>query len=133
MALAFFFVTNILGALISTSVSAQALTMTRTRIVTGFFRSNWSLQSTERLGHVQQLLTMNSNATANAVENLSSGLQSILMLCGLLGVALAVDPAAALGVIAIGIVLSLALRPFNQLSRQANRELSRSPGPWPPR
>ncbi len=124
LALAAFLCTNILGALISTSVSAQALTMTRTRIVTGFFRSNWALQSTERLGHVQQLLTMNSNATANAVGNISSGLQSVLMLCGLLGVALAVDPAAAIGVIAIGIVLSLSLRPFNRLSRRANRELS---------
>jgi ABC-type multidrug transport system fused ATPase/permease subunit len=123
--LAFFLFTQIGGALLSTSVSAQALTMTRTRVVTGFFRSNWSLQSTERLGHVQQLLTMNSNATAGAVQNLSSGLQSILMLCGLLGVALFVDPAAALGVIGIGIVLSLILRPFNARTRRANRELSK--------
>jgi ATP-binding cassette subfamily B protein len=125
VALGAFLCTNILGALISTSVSAQALTMTRTRIVTGFFRSNWSLQSTERLGHVQQLLTMNSNATAGAVQNLSSGLQSALMLAGLLGVALAVDPAAALGVIGLGIVLSVSLRPFNARTRRANRELSR--------
>jgi ABC-type multidrug transport system fused ATPase/permease subunit len=125
VSLAFFLFTQIGGALLSTSVSAQALTMTRTRVVTGFFRSNWSLQSTERLGHVQQLLTMNSNATAGAVQNLSSGLQSILMLCGLLGVALFVDPAAALGVIGIGIVLSLILRPFNARTRRANRELSK--------
>jgi ABC-type multidrug transport system fused ATPase/permease subunit len=126
VALTLFLCSTILGALLSTSVSAQALTMTRTRIITGFFRSNWSLQSTERLGHVQQLLTMNSNATANAVQNLSSGLQSILMLSGLLGVALAVDPAAAVGVIGIGIVLSLMLRPFNLRSRRANRELSKT-------
>jgi ABC-type multidrug transport system fused ATPase/permease subunit len=46
-------------------------------------------------------------------------------LSGLLGVALAVDPAAAAGVIGIGIVLSLMLRPFNQRSRRANRELSK--------
>jgi ABC-type multidrug transport system fused ATPase/permease subunit len=126
VALALFLCSTILGALLSTSVSAQALTMTRTRIITGFFRANWSLQSTERLGHIQQLLTMNSNATAAAVQNLSSGLQSVLMLAGLLGVALAVDPAAAIGVIGIGIVLSLILRPFNQRSRRANRELSRA-------
>ncbi len=125
LALALFFCTQLFGALIATSVSAQALTMTRTRIVTGFFRSNWSLQSTERLGHVQQLLTMNSNATASAAQSLSAGLQSSLMLTGLLGVALVIDPAAALGVIGIGIVLSLMLRPFNKRTRQANRELSK--------
>ena len=72
VALAFFASTNILGTLLSTSVSVQALTTTRTRVVTGFFRSNWSLQSTERLGHLQQLLTMNSSATASAVGNLSA-------------------------------------------------------------
>jgi ABC-type multidrug transport system fused ATPase/permease subunit len=125
LALALFLSTSIVGALLSTSVSELALTVTRTRVVTGFFRSTWSLQSTERLGHLQQLLTMNSAATGQAVQNVSSGLQSLLMVIGLLGVALTVDPAAAIGVIAVGIVLSLMLRPLNLRSRRANRELSK--------
>jgi ABC-type multidrug transport system fused ATPase/permease subunit len=125
LALALFFSTSLIGTLVSTSVSEQALTVTRTRVVTGFFRSNWSLQSTERLGHVQQLVTMNSGATANVVQNLSSGFQSLLMLSGLLAVALIVDPVAAVGVIGVGLVLSQVLRPLNQRSRRANRELSR--------
>jgi ABC-type multidrug transport system fused ATPase/permease subunit len=125
LALLLFLSTSIVGALLSTSVSEQALTGTRTRVVTGFFRSNWSLQSTERLGHLQQLLTMNSTATGQAVQNASAGLQSLLMVSGLLGVALTVDPAAAIGVIGIGIVLSLMLRPINLRSRRANRELSK--------
>lgn len=125
LALALFFSTSVVGTLLSTSASEQALTVTRTRIVTGFFRSNWSLQSTERLGHIQQLLTMNSTATGNAVQSMSSGLQALLMVVGLLGVALAVDPAAAIGVIGVGIVLSQMLRPLNMRSRRANRELSR--------
>jgi ATP-binding cassette, subfamily B, bacterial len=125
LALAIFLSTSIFGTLISTSVSEAALTQTRKRVVTGFFQSNWSLQSTERLGHIQQLLTMNSQATGNAVGNLSSGLQSLLMVFGLLGVALAVDPAAAIGVIGVGIVLSQILKPLNQRTRRANRELSK--------
>ncbi len=125
LALVLFLTTSIVGTLISTSVSEQALTVTRTRIVTGFFQSNWSLQSTERLGHIQQLLTMNSIATGNAVGNLSTGLQALLMVGGLLGVALTVDPAAAIAVIAVGIVLSQMLRPFNMRTRRANRELSK--------
>ena len=126
LALVFFLCTSVVGALVSTSVSEQALTVTRTRVVTGFFRSNWSLQSTERLGHLQQLLTMNSTATGQAVQNVSAGLQSLMMVSGLLGVALTVDPAAAIGVIAVGIVLSLVLRPLNLRSRRANRELSKT-------
>ncbi|HEY4929303.1 MAG TPA: ABC transporter ATP-binding protein [Acidimicrobiales bacterium] len=126
VALALFVSTTIFGTLISTSVSAQALTVTRTRVVTGFFRSSWALQSTERLGHLQQLLVMNSGATSAVVGNLSTGLQALLMVAGLLGVALAVDPIAAFAVIGMGIVLSQMLRPLNQRSRRANRELSKA-------
>jgi ATP-binding cassette subfamily B protein len=125
VALAFFFSTSIVATLLSTSVTEQALTVTRSRIVNGFFQSNWSLQSTERLGHIQQLLTVNSMATANAVGNLSGAIQSLLMVGGLLGVALVVDPVAAIAVIAIGIVLSQILRPLNQGSRRANRLVSK--------
>ena len=124
-ALVLFVVTNICGTLLSTSVSEQALTRTRTRVVTGFFRSSWSLQSAERLGHLQHLLIQNSGATAGAVGSMSGGLQSLLMMSGLLGVALAVDPAAAIGVVVIGFVLLQLLRPLNLRSRRANRELSR--------
>jgi ATP-binding cassette, subfamily B, bacterial len=124
VALAFFFVTSILSTFIATSVSAQALTRTRIRVITGFFRASWSLQSTERLGHVQQLLTMNAGASAGVVGNFAGGLQSLLMVCALLGVALAVAPLAAGIVLVLGIVLLQMLRPLNLRSRRANRELS---------
>ena len=88
LALLVFTSTSIISTLLATSVSEEALTVTRTLIIRGFFRSNWSLQSTERLGHIQQLLTLNSVATANAVGNLSRGVQALLMVFGLLGAAL---------------------------------------------
>src|SRR5271155_630606 len=125
LALALFFSTSIFGTLLSTSVSEQALTVTRTRVVNGFFRSSWSLQSNERLGHVQQLLTMNAGATAAIVASLSGGLQALLMVSALLGVALVVDPVAAIAVIGIGFVLLQMVRPLNLRSRRANRELSK--------
>jgi ABC-type multidrug transport system fused ATPase/permease subunit len=126
VALVLFVVTSVLGTLLSTSVSAEVLSSTRTRVVTGFFRSNWSLQSTERLGHLQQLLTQNSTASANVVGNLSGGLQALLMVAGLLGVALIVNPTAAIAVIGMGIVLSQILRPLNKRTRRNNKELSKT-------
>ncbi len=125
VALVAFFCSSGLVTILSTSVSEQALTATRTQVITGFFQSNWSLQSAERLGHVQQLLGMNSSATASVVGNLSGGLQSLLMMCALLSVALVIDPAAAIGVIAISFVLLQILRPLNVRTRRANRELSK--------
>ncbi len=125
VALALFFSTTIFSALLSTSVSEQALTRTRTRLVTGFFESDWALQSSERLGHIQQLLGMNSSATAAVVGGLSGGFQALLMVTALLGVALAVDPIAAIGVLALGFGLLQLLRPLNNRTRRANRELSK--------
>ena len=125
VALALFFSATTISALLSTSVSEQALTRTRTRLVTGFFQSNWALQSSERLGHLQQLLGMNSSATAAVVAGLSGGFQALLMVAALLGVALAVDPIAAIGVLALGFGLLQMLRPLNNRTRRANRELSK--------
>ena len=121
-----FFITNIATTLISTSVSEQALRATRTHVVDGFFRSNWALQSTERLGHLQHLLVQNSSSTAGIVGSITSGIQSLLMACGLLGVALAVDPAAAIAVIVIGFALLQALRPLNARGKRLNKQLSQS-------
>jgi ATP-binding cassette, subfamily B, bacterial len=125
VALTLYFGTSLASTWISTSVSEQALTLTRARVVTGFFQSSWSLQSSERLGHLQQLIGMNSGAVAGVVGSLSGGLQALLMVSALLGVALAVDPIAAIGVLALGIALLQVLRPLNERTRRANRELSK--------
>jgi ATP-binding cassette, subfamily B, bacterial len=125
VALVLYFASGIFSLLLSTSVSAQALTRTRTRLVTGFFESNWALQSSERLGHVQQLLGMNASATSGVVGAVSGGLQAVLMVAALLGVALAVDPIAAATVLVLGFVLLQMLRPLNLRTRRLNRQLSR--------
>ncbi len=126
VALGIYFFGNIMGTLISTSIQEQALTATRAHVVTAFFRSSWSLQSTVRLGHVQQLLGMNSGAVTSVIGSLTSGIQSILMVLALLGVAMAVDPIAAIAVLVLGVLLLQVLRPLNLRSRQANRELSKA-------
>ena len=68
---------------------------------------------------------LNSGATAMS-SDLSGGLQSLLMVLALLGVAMAVDPLAAIVVLVSGFVLLQILRPLNLRSRRANRELSKA-------
>jgi len=67
---------------------------------------------------------MNSGAAAGMVGNLSGGLQSLVMVSALLGLALAVDPVAAGVVLVFGVLLLQMLRPLNRRSRRASRELS---------
>jgi ABC-type multidrug transport system fused ATPase/permease subunit len=126
IALVLFFSTSMVSTLLSTSVSEQALNRIRTRLVTDFFRSSWALQSAERLGHLQQLLGMNSNATASVVGSLTGGLQALLMVCALLGLAVAVDPVAAIWVVILSIVLLQILRPLRVRTKRANRDLSKA-------
>jgi len=124
LALAVFVATSILGTLLMTSVGSQSTTATRIRVVTGFFEADWSLQSTERLGHLQQILIMNSTAPTGVIGNLAGGTQSLVMVFALLGVSLAVDPLAAGIVLVLGFLVLQMLRPINIRSRRANRELS---------
>ena len=121
-----FFLVSIGSTLVSTSISEQALRTTRIRLVDGFFKSNWALQSSQRLGHLQHLLVQNSSAAGGVIGSLTGGIQSLLMMLALLGVALAVDPAAAVAVVLIGFVLLQLLRPLNRRAKRMNRELSQS-------
>jgi ATP-binding cassette, subfamily B, bacterial len=125
VALLIFFCTSLSTTFISTSIGFQVNTATRTLVVTGFFEADWSLQSTERLGHLQQILMMNATAPMGVIANLTNGLQSIFMVAALLGLSLAVSPVAAGLVLVLGFVVLMTLRPINARSRRANRELSR--------
>jgi len=116
---------SILSTFLMTSMGFQATTATRVRVVRGFFEADWSLQSTERLGHLQQILQMNSTAPWGVIANMTGFLQSLFMVFALLGLSLAVNPIAAGVVIVLGFVVLQLLRPINKRSRRANRDLSR--------
>jgi ATP-binding cassette subfamily B protein len=120
------FIVSICSTLVNTSISEQALRTTRIRLVDGYFKSNWALQSSQRLGHLQHLLVQNSGSAGGVIGSLTGGIQSLFMMLALLGVALAVDPAAAIAVVAIGFVLLQLLRPLNRRAKRMNRELSQS-------
>jgi ATP-binding cassette, subfamily B, bacterial len=125
VALVLVFCTSISTTLLMTGIGFQTNTTTRTRIVAGFFGADWSLQSNERLGSLQQIIMLNGTAPAGVIGSLASGLQSLLMVCTLLGVSLALNPVAAGFVLVLGVVVLLLLRPVNLRSKRANRELSR--------
>lgn len=118
------FATNLWSSFMGCSLSTKALTAGRVRVIDSFFGASWSQQSSERLGRIQQLLTMNSGATAGVISSLSGIVQSALTVFALLIVALVVDPIAAVAVLGVGITLSLVLRPLSIKTRAATRALS---------
>ena len=119
-----FCISSVLGALISSWVATRTLESSERCVVRAYFDASWSVQSNERLGHVQQLLGVNCWWVAELVINITKGLQMLLLLVALLGVAVGVDPVAAVSVSVVGIMLSFIMRPFNKVSRSQSARLS---------
>jgi ABC-type multidrug transport system fused ATPase/permease subunit len=115
---------SIAAALTSSSLSSTALASARNKMIDAFFGASWTVQSQERLGHVQQLLTVNCETVAQVVLAIASGLQALLTVVALLTAAFLVSPVAATVVLVFGILLQSALRPFNTWGGQASVNLS---------
>jgi len=120
-----FLVTSMLGVFSSSSLSAATVEASRRQVIGSYFAASWEQQSTERLGHVQQLLSVNCENLGWLTLAISGGLQAILSASALLIAAFIVNPTTAVLVIGAGIVLSLVMRPFLSWSRKASFRLSR--------
>jgi ABC-type multidrug transport system fused ATPase/permease subunit len=115
---------GIAAALSSTSMSSKALASSRNKMIDAFFSANWPVQSKERLGHVQQILTVNCETVGETATVMAAGLQALLTVVALVAAAFLVNPIAATIVLAFGILLQSALRPFNKWSRKTSARLS---------
>ena len=122
--LAIYLGASVVAALSSSSLSSKALASARDKMIDAFFRASWALQSQERLGHIQQLLTVNCASVGDIALTMAAGLQALLTAAALLVAAFLVGPVVATIVLVLGIVLLLVLRPFNNWSRLASVHLS---------
>jgi ATP-binding cassette subfamily B protein len=112
------------AAFASSSMSSTAVEAGRGRVIDSFFNASWSVQSAERLGHVQQLITVNCENIGWITLGISGGVQALLSAVALLMAAFVVNPLTASVVLVAGILLSSALRPFLGWSRKASIRLS---------
>ncbi len=115
---------GIAASIFTSSTYTKALASVRAKMISAFFRTNWRIQSQERLGHFQQLLTLNCEKAAEITLAMAFGLQSFLSLTALLVVAFLVSPIAAALVLVFGLLLSLILYPFNSWGRKASHRWS---------
>ncbi len=118
--------TSMVAALTSSSMSSRALMAARQTIIRHFFGASWPIQSEERLGHVQQLLTVNCETIGYIVLGMASGLQAFSTVLAMLIASFIVSPITAATVLLVGILLIFSLRPFNKLSARASAQLSKS-------
>ena len=90
--LIFFFLFSITSAYVTSSMSSSAVEIGRDRIMDSYFTASWDIQSAERLGHVQQLLTVNCDYIAMLTQSISTMLQGFFGALALLLAAFIVNP-----------------------------------------
>jgi|GEM_PF-1404836 len=112
------------AALFASRLAQRAIVEVRQNIVSGFFNATWDVQSKERLGNLQQLLSYNAEQVAGVILSLAIMVQASFMLVALLVAAVLVNPVEALISGAALAALASALRPLTQKGRGLNRSLS---------
>ena len=103
--------------------SAQSGTLfnAREKALDAFSRANWAVQSEQRDGALQEMLTVHSGSIAHLTAAFSSLSVSSLTIITTLCVALFVDPIATVVVVGGGVLLTLPLRPLSRNVRRRAR------------
>jgi ABC-type multidrug transport system fused ATPase/permease subunit len=98
----------------------------RTRIFRAFTRASWDVQSRDREGQLQEIMTnQTSQATGGALQATSLVSSSLTFLI-LMGSAVALSPLAAALVFVVAIAMFTLLRPLRSLGSRRSRELSQA-------
>ncbi|MGP0100381.1 MAG: ABC transporter ATP-binding protein [Solirubrobacteraceae bacterium] len=107
-------------------VSSEVQSGLRKRIFGAFTQASWSVQSRDREGQLQEIMTnQTSQATQGAAQTTSLIISSFTFLI-LMASAVALSPPAAGIVFAIAVVMFAVLRPLRSLGARRSRELSKA-------
>lgn len=98
----------------------------RTRTFRAFTRASWDVQSRDREGSLQEVMTQQTNMATGGALQATGLLNQILTFLVLMGSAVALSPVGAGFVFLLAVVMFAILRPMRSLGRRRSRELSRS-------
>jgi ATP-binding cassette, subfamily B, bacterial len=115
---------QVLLAYLPANMSATAMANMRRRLFDAFTDASWSVQSSERDGHLQSMMVTHVNSTCHAIIAISSGLTAALMFSTLLVSAITLSVTTAIIVLVTSMALFFALRPFSRRMRRYAKALS---------
>jgi ATP-binding cassette, subfamily B, bacterial len=118
------FALNVWQARLSATTTSSVLANTRAKLVRLYLRARWSLQSSEREGRLQELLTTYAISASTTANGLSQGLVALFNLVALVLTAIIVNPVAA---IAVGVGaggIGFLLRPLRTQVRRSSRQFA---------
>jgi len=107
------------------SIGTSAQARLRTELFAAFTCASWDLQSRDREGHLQELLTSHVGQATGAYMTTVQLVVSALTFLVLVITAVALNALAALGILVIAAGLYVLLRPLGMMGHRRARELSR--------
>jgi ATP-binding cassette, subfamily B, bacterial len=107
-------------------IAADVQMTLRRRVFGAFTRASWDVQSRDREGQLQEIMTSQTSQATGGALQATSVLSSSLTFLILMGFAVALSPPAAGIVFVIAIAMFTLLRPLRALGSQRSRELSRA-------
>ncbi len=111
-------VLQVVYTVLATNVTYAAIEQMRTGLIHRYLATGWPLQAAQREGRLQELLTTYTDAGANAVGSLTSGMIGAFSLSALLLTALWVSPVASVVAAVLALGLGLMLRPLRAAVRR---------------
>lgn len=110
------------SAVLTARMSVVALTSARRRTFDAFLAASWDLQSQERQGDLQELLTTHVKRIAGGAVALANGIAAAVSFVTLLAAALLFSPIAASTILIGVLALYFILRPLTRLVQSRSRE-----------
>ncbi len=112
---------QVFTSLITSKLSADTFANLRTRTMRSFLRAEWSLQSTEQNGHLQDLMSSHISRVVLSLSAVTFALSAGFNLGAMLLGAFLVDPIPALSVMVAAAALFLLFRPLSKRARAMGR------------
>jgi len=109
---------EILTAWLQARITSQYEARQKQRLFDAFVDADWSLQSKERGGQLQDLMTSFVMTAMNALDSLCGSLVSLFSLAIMIFAALLVNPLVALSIFAAVGILFVAIRPASKAARR---------------
>jgi ATP-binding cassette subfamily B protein len=117
-------VLQVIIAWLPAKISADVQAAIRRDLVASFSQTSWSVQSEDREGLFQELMTSQVTQTTQVVVQVIIALSGSAMFLALIAAAFLLSPIAALVILGAATILFWSLRPLGRLGRAAGRALS---------
>lgn len=108
----------------ATHIVTDTLARVRRRMAKAYLHTSWEVQSQEKPGRLQELLTSFVATVGSVVDAITKGISAAFSLVALLATALLVSPVAAIGLAITGVVLGATLRPLRRVMLRTSRQLA---------